>query len=115
MQMLAHPEHLSSHPPAKNHATMIAHVLSVLGLAVYAHEVYRTIQNFGVRRRGLAGAAVANPAAHMGMAILLACLAWFWLGTLPAVPVYVGPIAALISLVYLGAACRFWWQQSRRR
>jgi len=94
---------------------MIAHVLSVLGLAVYAHEVYRTIQNFGVRRRGLAGAAVANPAAHMGMAILLACLAWFWLGTLPAVPVYVGPIAALISLVYLGAACRFLWQQSRRR
>jgi len=94
---------------------MLAHTLAVLGLVGYAFEVYRTVRNFNVHRGGLVGAAIESSAAHMAMAVLLACIALFGLGGLDAVPGYVGPIALLISLAYFVAAFRHRQRRARNR
>lgn len=86
---------------------MLAHILSVLGLVVYAHEVYRTVQNFGVRRSGLAGGAVSMPAAHIVMAALLGFVGFFVMVCLRVVPSYVGPASLFVSAYYFGSAIQY--------
>lgn len=90
---------------------MLNHVLAILGLAVYGFEVYRTVQRFGVRRRGIVGGVAGAPRMHMLMAIVMTVLFFTLATSLAAVPFYVGPAGAVINAVYLVLAFRY----ARRR
>ena len=90
---------------------MLTDVLAVLGLAVYAFEVYRTVQRFGVRRPGMLGAAAGAPGMHILMAVLLTAIFFILAASFEAIPSYVAPAGAVITAVYLVLALRY----SRRR
>ena len=94
---------------------MLAHVLAVLGLAVYGFEVLRTVQRFGVRRPGMLGRVAGAPGAHVLMAVLLTILAFILAASFEAVPDYVAPVAAAINAVYLVLALRYGRRRSRER
>ena len=90
---------------------MLPHILAVLGLALYAFEVYRTVRRFGARRPGMFGGAAGSPTAHVAMAVLMALIFLLLPAIFAAVPVYVAPIGVLINVAYLGLALRY----ARRR
>ena len=94
---------------------MLAHVLAVLGLAVYGFEIYRTVQRFGVRRGGMLGGVAGNPGAHVVMAVLITILFFILAASFAAVPVYVAPAAAVINAVYLVLALRYGRRRSQER
>jgi membrane protein implicated in regulation of membrane protease activity len=94
---------------------VLNHVLAVLGLAVYAFEVYRTVQRFGARRPGLLGAAAGAPGMHIFMAVLMAAIFVILAMSFAAVPLYVGPVGAVINGVYLVAALRYARRRSEER
>lgn len=94
---------------------MLAHVLAVLGLAVYGFEVYRTVQRFGARRSGMIGGVAGNPGAHVLVAVLTTIAAFILVASFAAVPVYVAPAAAVINGVYLVLAVRYGRRRSRER
>jgi hypothetical protein len=90
---------------------MLNHALAILVLVVYAVEVYRTVQRFGVRRRGVVGGVAGAPRMHMLMAVVMAVVFLTVATSLAAVPFYVGPAGVVINLVYLVLAVRY----ARRR
>lgn len=92
---------------------MLNHVLAVLGLAAYGFEVYRTVQRFGVRRRGVVGGVAGAPGMHILMAILMTVILVTLAASLDAVPDYVGPAGAVINAVYLVLALRHARQRKR--
>ncbi len=92
---------------------MLNHILAVLGLAVYAFEVYRTVQRFGVRRRGIVAGVAGAPRMHMLVAILMTVVFFTLAASIAAVPFYVGPAGAVINAVYLVLAFRYARQRKR--
>lgn len=94
---------------------LLKHGLAIFALLGFAFEVYRTIQNFGKSRGGIAGGVVELPAAHMVLALLLGCVGLFVVGPLSPVPNYVGPLTFGISMVYFVAALRHRQRRSRVR
>lgn len=94
---------------------MLIHVLAGFGLAVYAFEVYRTVQRFGARRPGLVGAAAGAPGMHILMAVLMTALFFILAASFAAVPFYVGPAGAVINGVYLVLALRYARRRSAER
>lgn len=94
---------------------MLAHVLAVLGLALYGFEVYRTVQRFGVRRPGMLGGAAGAPRAHVFMSILMTFIFFVLAASFAAVPFYVFPAGALINGVYLVLALRYARRRSAER
>jgi len=95
---------------------MLAHVLAVLGLAIYAFEVYRTVLRFGVKRPGMLGTVMLSAPLHVFMAVVMA-VGFVVLGSTPLfpVPAYVAPVGVLINLVYLVMALRHARRQARAR
>lgn len=94
---------------------MLAHVLAVLGLAIYAFEIYRTVQRFGVRRRGMIGGAAGAPRMHIFMAVLMTVIFVILATSFAAVPFYVAPAGAVINGVYLVLALRYARRRSAER
>lgn len=94
---------------------MVAHVLAVLGLAVYGFEVYRTVNRFGVRRSGLIGGLAGNTGAHVLVGVLTTIFALILDASFAAIPVYVAPAAAGINAVYVILALRHGRRRSRER
>lgn len=94
---------------------MLPHVLAVLALALYAFEVYRTVQRFGVRRRGMLGGAAGAPGMHVLMAVLMTVAFFIVAVSFAAVPFYVGPAGAVINGVYLVLALRYARRRSGER
>ena len=90
---------------------LLPHVLAVLGLALYAFEVYRTVQRFGARRPGVFGAAAGSPGLHIMMSVLMAAIFAVLPVAFAAVPFYVAPAGVGINAAYLVLAIRY----SRRR
>lgn len=90
------------------------HILAILGLALYGFEVYRTVQRFGVRGRGIVGGVAGAPRMHMAMAILMTVIFVTLAASFAAVPVYVGPVGAMINGVYLVLAIRYARERKRR-
>lgn len=88
---------------------MLAHILTLLLLGLYAHEIGRTVQRFGQRRAGITGTVVSSPKAHIVMGAVLT-LAGFGIWKAGWGPIYAGPGMGLISLTYLGAGVRFFLQ-----
>ena len=86
---------------------MLAHVLSVLGLALYGFEVYRTVRRFSARRSGFVGGMASAPTAHVVMAVLMTLVFVILAASFGAVPIYVAPIGAAINGVYLVLALRY--------
>lgn len=94
---------------------MLAHILSVLGLALYAFEIYRTVLRFGARRPGMFGGAAGAPRAHIIMAVLMALVFLALPAIFDAVPFYVAPVGVVINAVYLVVAVRYARRRSAER